>query len=645
MTQSRVLAALSVCLTVAPLALAQAGRTTVGTLSLFRQVEATTLPAGSGDPIYRSVRDGESVFSGQEIRTLKRSGAEIKLKGTTVRLRERSEVSITESSLVLRQGAVWVDATSTPFAISCGGATISVASGTVTVQAISAERSRITCLRGSAEVESRGQKQRLKAGESLSVRISPTLIALGVAEEIVANQRPDELGGPVRGWWHEIETERGLLVTPGSSAGFAIRSSALNEAIAAVAGIPPSPAAIASNAAKKARLLSIAQNAVVPTVERELATNPTLTLAGYRSKFSTDDIGSRYALSSSDLTFLKENGIGSVGQFFTALDATGASFGLEVRSVAAPSRVVYRPISVTGASSKFSLFDNTESSDSYLLLGALATGALDGRAGKLTLPTGSASVYGFTSDPQAIGARGELTGVVGKTRYTWESNAARILSGDASQTFSKPASVFSFEREFGDGVTAFIGRKRFYAGPTLLNLSRAQLVGDRYTGVGARVRRAEWTAEAAFLHDANPDVNGAQAGFLATASRRVNGGVVGVQTIRVPKLAGGTGFTVSGSYPVDPGSVDAYVELGRGPDKASLATIGAYFPRIYQSSDLDVFAELSNHSGVGNTFTVTASRSLLVGATIRAYVGTGKYAFESKSNTFGGLGLSYRLSL
>ncbi|WP_309717418.1 FecR family protein [Armatimonas sp.] len=626
--------------------------TTVGTLAIVRQVEVTRTRATPQirERVEREpATHGESVFSEQLIRTLKRSFAEVSFKdGSLVRLKDRTEAIVRQekpgTGVYLVSGTIWVRAGSAPVQVDTPTGVVTATQAVFEVT-VTDNQTTVLCYDGNVQLKRDTRTVTIKASEFAGLKVTGAQVALDAAASIPGNQLPSDHNGPRIAWWQILNTERGLQTLPGSSAGLAIRSSALTEAIQATLNLPPAPGEIVKNPADKARLLSIAQSSVVPAIERTLASDGTLTLNGYRQKFGGDDISQAFSLPGTDLNFLRNKGIGNVGSLFDALNASGASFGVDLRSRrTTANRSVYRPSAWQGPSnSKFPLFDGAQSSNNLVLLGAVAAAAL-GKGAKATDFNVDGDAFGFTADPQAIGARGRLHGTLGKSRYMFEGNSMNLLTGSNTGGFSA-LSVASIEHDVSPNLTVFSGRRRFYSGPALLSFNRSQLLGERYSAVGATLNKSGVKAEAAWLYDSNPDVRGAQSGFLASATKQVGGGTMGVQALRVGSLNNGTGYSVSGSLPSGKGStqLDLYGEVGVAPDKAGIVTLGAYFPWIYQTSDLDLYVEYSSHQDLGNSFTVVANRELSQGLSLKAFLGTGKRTFIEKNGTFGGLGLSYAL--
>ena len=623
--------------------------TTVGTLSVVRQVEVTRTRATPQirERVEReSAAQGESVFSEELIRTLKRSYAEVAFKdGSLLRLKDRSEAIVRQETkgngVTVIQGTVWVKAGMAPVQVDTPTGVVTGMNATFEV-VVGEGKITVLCYDGEVSLRRDSRTIPIKAKESASIQVTGAQVSVEAAQELPGSLLPSDHGGPRESWWETIDRERGLLTLPGSSAGLALRSSTMIEGLQGLLNLPPPPGEIVNNPADKARLLAIAQSSVVPAIERTLASDATLTLNGYRQKFGGDDLVQAYTLGGDDLSFLRTHGIGNVGDLFDALNAAGASFGVDLRSQA--TRSVYRPSAWKGSSNaKTPLFDGAQNSAGLILLGAAGAALLGGGA-KGTDFAADGEIFGLSSDPQALGGRGRLYGTLGKTRYQFEGNVVRLLTGANADSFNA-LSVASLEQQLSPGVSVFTGRRRFYSGPVLLGLNRSQLLGERYSAAGATINKGGMKTEVAWLYDSNPDIRGAQSGFLASATKQVGGGTIGVQAIRVGSLNDGNGFSVSGSMPSGRGTgqLDLYGEFGVAPDKASIATLGVYFPGIYQLSDLDVFLEYSTHDDLGNSLTLVAQRELAQGLRVQAYLGAGKRTFVQKDSTFGGLGLSFAL--
>lgn len=615
-------------------------RPVLGPVSIVRQVQVGEATRGERD--FAAARNGVVLSSGESLRTLKRSYAALSLgAGAEVRLDVLTTVRIDGTAsapkIALDAGAVLVsggDAT-----VDAGVATVSGKDARFTVRR-RPTGVEVQVLVGSVTVARGDRRGVAKAGETFSVAVDGSTVEFGGAEEIPPRHRPTELGGVNPGWWQALDRERGVAVFPGSEAAWALRTSPLTETVAQMAAIPRSPSEIAKNPEERARLLAIARSGIVPKIEQNLAQDGTLTLGNYVDRYGTEALRAHFGVGGDDLAFLLNRGVGNVAQVFQALGETGAGFGIDIRSVR--TRSVYRPSSLEGAPNpSFRFMDGTAKS-AGLSLAAMAIGAaLDARSASTFSSGGTLSAFGLTADPQALGARGAFEARLGKGIYRWEANVTRLLSGPSSQSYENGDSVLSVERPLSGNVSVWAGRRRFVAGPVFQNQVRSQLLADRYTGAGATLVRGDTTFDAAWLLDANPDAMGRQAGGLLAAKKTVAGGIFGAQVIRVPELAGGTGFTVNGAYPVAPGQLDLYGEFGRGPDSAALSTVGAYFPSLFQTSDIDLFLEFGHHQGVGRAFSAMASRDIGTSATVRVFGHAGTDAL-GRSDTGGGVALLVR---
>ena len=407
------------------------------------------------------------------------------------------------------------------------------------------------------------------------------------------------------------------MVTPGSQAGLALRTSPVNEFLSSIEALPPNLSERLKDADVRRRLSLIAQNKVAPVVDTTIAQSGATSIADYINKYSNSNVKSLYGLSNDDAKLLDYLGVGNVNQFFNALSQTSINFGVNLKSQTLPSptyvsaltRQQYTPVSLQGqANTKPKLIDGTESSTSYLLLGVVGGYLLDGKNGFKTgaVNTGG-DLYYIGGKPTALGVRGLGDTTLGKSHLNLEFNAISPQSGEYKDTFSA-ISVASVERDIQPNLTVFAGRRRFYSGPALLNRSQSQLIGDRFDSLGATIRQGKMSTELAFLQDSNPWVKGSQSGFLASTKTAVGGGFFGAQAISVGKVSGKTGFTASFSQPLQPGTLDVYGELGTSPDKESLITLGAYLPGLYQKSDIDAFIEYSKHGNYKNSLSILASR-------------------------------------
>jgi hypothetical protein len=585
----------------------------VATLNITRQV-LVTKTAGEFAP----AKQGQSVVDGQGVRTLKRSLAELKFRDKSIlRLAERTDLIVHDARalkrLGLQKGLVWLRVTQgnntrleTPNATAISRGTefeVEVRGPNETILSVY-----------NHEVELRhGQEMTLvKAGERARVLTLGDNTIVTKIEKIPLRYLPEAFGGGQESWWESMETQRGLLVLPGSDVSLPLRSDVMNEAVQNEAARPVAPQRLAS--LDRERLLRIARESVVPEVENALASDPSLRGIGdFQSRFSAQSTETRFTIAEGDLRWLEDGGVRNTGDLFTALRATGAGFGLSTRAI-------YAPGSVAGPRSAYRRLDRNDTSATPLAVGALLSIIADPDRKFVWIPPEAALIgYATSSNPRQAGIRGQLTGMLGRSRLRWEANGAADALGSESQL----ASVALLERKLDQNLTVFAGRRRFYHGPVFQNAQLSQLIADRYTGAGATFRRGDLRIEGAYLHDANPDTRGAQAGALGSVIRQLGGGLLGAHYLRAPGVSGTNGYSVSLAYPAIPNLLDLYGEAGRGPDRAQLQSVGIYFPQLFQSSGADVFLEYNRHAGVGRGMTLTAVHQNDNGSAARVFLQRG----------------------
>jgi ferric-dicitrate binding protein FerR (iron transport regulator) len=634
---------------------AQAG-STIGTLRIVRQVQVTR---GVGQAAgYVPARDGEDVFAGQGVRTLKRSQAEINFRDRSVlRVNERTDLVVQDSAslrnIQLRGGVVWVRvAKGVRTQVETPSAT-AVARGTVfTVAVLEGGLTQLTVLEGAVDIQVGGKIVSVSAGQTITVtpdRAGSSGATVGSATDtrfnlpdaptqLSASEMPIEFGGAVEGWWTGLGQNVGVVTTPGSSFVYDLRTSPLTEIIQQVASARPLGAAAP-------------RDYFLPDPnERQLFfsnANPSLRNAWTQflqngSGFLNENGGASLAtlgLNETQIAALQTLDINNVGDAVQTYQANAATAGIVV---GLEGRGAYRASALSGPTNfDYRLLDRNDTSLAFVGVGAAA--ALLANGGKLSgtpLPTLTGQAFGFGGDPNVVGGRGRIDGAFGRTRYHMESNVIRLLTGNNSDTFSRLDSVLYVEHPVGDSVNLFAGRRRFYEGPAFQNQALSQLIADRYTGAGATFKSGQFSLTGAYLYDSNPDVRGAQAGGLGSAYVRGYGGVLGLHYLRVPKVRDGSGYSLSLTYPVLRNVVDFYGEVGRAADRTGIQTYGAYFPGLYQRTDLDLFLEYSSRESVGHTMSVIASRDLGPLFNVRAYA-----AFVDGTNdTRAGLAGIFRFS-
>ena len=553
--------------------------------------------------------------------------AEVGVAGGVIRLDERSEASLaSEGSATLTKGSAYVR-TNQPFRLVTPAATAVVQKGAALIQIPEVGTVHITSLDGEVEVVQDEARVTLKPGEFLEMSKSAARTLRGTPLPLPTDARPRELGGSVDGWWTTIDAEDGLLVFPGSGSARTLRFDPLTEAVAEIAAIPPTPSSLAEDADRRAKLLSLAQSGITPTIDAALAADPTLTLAGYRARFGTAYVGDQFGLlTKSNKQFLRGNGLSTVDQLFSALSASGGSFGAATPAL----------------KTEYKLFDRNRDASGYFLGGLLLSLASGGKSA-FAAPRTSVAGYGVLSDTQGFGGRLELSGGTGKSRYRIEANALNLAGSATDPSSADALSQAYVEREFSGGLTAFAGRKRFYEGPVLQNQTRSQLLADRYTGAGFIKKSGKSALTVGFLNDANPDRRDAQSGVLASLTTRQGGGTVGFHFLTTKKTTEvtGPGFTVSASQALSPGQLDGYAEVGRGIDGEALATVGVYLAGLYQKTGVDAWLEAGTHGGYATGLSLGLAKTTSTNLTWRAFATLNDREGRNQNGKFG-FGAIYR---
>lgn len=254
------------------------------------------------------------------------------------------------------------------------------------------------------------------------------------------------------------------------------------------------------------------------------------------------------------------------------------------------------------------LVDNTETS--YLFPAIALAGTLAADASKLQdtqTPAFQGSGFAYGGDPAFLGLRGDLVGRLGESTYNYEANALIYLHDPETKPLGRMGSVLYLERRFNEKFKIYAGRRKFYEGPVFSDAIDTQLIANRFSSVGARYDQKPFSAEVAYLYDANRYVSGAQSGELASVYLRVYGGLLGGHLLEADDLpGGGHGRTVSLSMPVIRGFLDGYGEFGTHVDGTTNETVGAYLPGFFQKTGVDVFFEYARKRDVAQAYSVTA---------------------------------------
>jgi len=276
---------------------------------------------------------------------------------------------------------------------------------------------------------------------------------------------------------------------------------------------------------------------------------------------------------------------------------------------------------IPDARREFGLIDNTDTNYLFPAAALAATLAVDyHHMEPLAPPAVHGNFYSYYGRPSFGGVRGEAVGVVGNSTYAYEANVLQFWHDPSTEVISGFGSVLSLERNLGDHVRIFAGRRKFYHGPVFANLADTQLIANRYSSIGAHFSEGPFSAEVAYIHDSNRFLKGAQNGALASVFCKVYGGLLGAHYLSTDDMPGanGRGGAVSLSMPVLKNVIDGYGEYGTGIDGTRNTTLGAYLPGFFQKTGVDVFLEYGLKQGVNQAYSITGVYEIKKGPQLRA---------------------------
>jgi hypothetical protein len=146
----------------------------------------------------------------------------------------------------------------------------------------------------------------------------------------------------------------------------------------------------------------------------------------------------------------------------------------------------------------------------------------------------------------------------------------------------------AYRDDWGD-VT--VGRQRFLEGP--VNNSRLGSLLSYDTGDALRVQThfGRLGVDAAYVHQMAPILGPTARGWYGRLEYPVLDGMAGVNLATNDNAGGDLGYSLDLGVPVVKGQLDLYGELGVDPFNRTLYTVGAYFPSLYQSQNIDLFIE------------------------------------------------------
>ena len=141
------------------------------------------------------------------------------------------------------------------------------------------------------------------------------------------------------------------------------------------------------------------------------------------------------------------------------------------------------------------------------------------------------------------------------------------------------------------------GRQRYLEGPVNNSALGSLFEAAHFDGASAKHTWPHLIATAAWINDYDtslPDT-GHTGGWLGRLAAPVLGGSLGVSALQ--QRHEGWGWSADLALPVWPGYLDGYAEMGTDPEGRRLSTLGAYWPRLYQSAGIDLFLERAQRHG------------------------------------------------
>ncbi len=213
---------------------------------------------------------------------------------------------------------------------------------------------------------------------------------------------------------------------------------------------------------------------------------------------------------------------------------------------------------------------------------------------------------------------GSFAGLRTRASGIWGSSLYLELGGQSTTDFKGDWHT-ALSEGFGvwrAGQTDFIGgRQHYLEGP--VNNSTLGSLFSYTTFDGARLHHkvGNLTVDLAWVDSYQRDIiePGKGSGALTRVSMSLLGGQAGVTYFH--ENAVGTGVSADLTYPLVPGHVDLYAELGDDPWDQHLETWGTYFPNLYQTLGPDLFIEHAQRSGYDSLWSATAYQEMRHGWT------------------------------
>ena len=216
-----------------------------------------------------------------------------------------------------------------------------------------------------------------------------------------------------------------------------------------------------------------------------------------------------------------------------------------------------------------------------------------------------ADTYGLWGETDSIiGARLRPSAVIGDV---YVELGANVFNDFHTGWDAQLSEAFAVARPGKSEI--IVGRQHFLEGP--VNNSDLGTVIGFDTIDAARIRRQlgdRWTVDFGIVFDYLPFSSKTTSGAYLRAQNSVGPGTLGLNLVHDDEYD--LGFSVDLAWPAIPGQLDLYGEYGNTSEEKAVATLGAYFPGLYQSADIDVFIERATREGEAALWSLVAYKNL-----------------------------------
>jgi len=209
-------------------------------------------------------------------------------------------------------------------------------------------------------------------------------------------------------------------------------------------------------------------------------------------------------------------------------------------------------------------------------------------------PRSQVDVYGLLYSGGSFGGmRARASGILGSNLYL--EVGGQTISDLSGQWHTSLSEGFGLWRAGEFDIIA--GRQHYLQGP-VNNCSLGSLFSyTTFDGARLRYKGRNATVDLAWIdsYDRVIVAGGEGGGALGRLQLPLYSGQIGFNYFHERGVGGGGSVDVS--YPVRPGYLDFYAELGEDAADNKLTTCGFYFPNMYQTLGLDLFVEYAERDG------------------------------------------------